>query len=255
MAKTIIVFMSKGGVGKTSITAAVAYELSKYGKVLLVDADQQGNLTSIYTQDSQIKEKKDYVSYLKEEAELEECLVEIRSETSEYKGIYLLGTQKNDDNVGLWIDGGFRDSPFVIKTLKVDAEELGFDYILFDLPPTLKFYEKIILSTADEIIPIIEPQDFSIDSLSKFHKEMKKVKVGYQAPFSLPNKLIINKIDKSTKSHEYWLSQIKQSPYQIFEINMSKTVPNSTSMKITIQEYDAKNKICATIANLVEEIK
>ena len=43
--KTISIYMQAGGVGKTSITCMLAYELGKIGKTLIIDADQQSNTT------------------------------------------------------------------------------------------------------------------------------------------------------------------------------------------------------------------
>ena len=41
--KVIGLGLQKGGVGKTSIAVALAAELAKTSKVLLIDADPQGN--------------------------------------------------------------------------------------------------------------------------------------------------------------------------------------------------------------------
>ena len=49
--KTISIYMQAGGVGKTSFTVMLAYELAKNGKVLIIDADQQSNTTLQFVKD------------------------------------------------------------------------------------------------------------------------------------------------------------------------------------------------------------
>lgn len=47
--KTIAFYNNKGGVGKTTLAANVGYNLSAMGyRVLMVDCDPQGNLSSFF---------------------------------------------------------------------------------------------------------------------------------------------------------------------------------------------------------------
>ena len=174
--KTICVFMQKGGVGKTTLTTMISYELAKYGKVLVVDADQQGNFTYLYDPEGEkVSSKKCFLSVLKEETSLKDGLIECRPEAENFFGLYLLGTKKNDNDLRSYMESGFRDDPQAIRTIIREAKELNFNYVLFDLPPSFGFYEKIILSNANNILPIIEPEDFAVESLTNFNSQIKKL--------------------------------------------------------------------------------
>ena len=130
--KTFCVFMQKGGVGKTTLTNMLSYELTQYGKVLIVDADQQGNLTYLYDPEGKmISEEKCFLSVLKEETDLEDAIATCREPTETTKGLYLLGTKKNDNDLRSYMESGFRDDPNSIRMLVKKAEELGFNYVFW----------------------------------------------------------------------------------------------------------------------------
>lgn len=254
--KTFCIFMQKGGVGKTTFTNALAYELCHYGKVLLIDADQQGNLSYLYDKDFQnVTDKKCFLSVLKEDSELKDAIIQCRPETDDFKGLYLLGTKKNDNDLRSFMESGFRDDPNSIRKIVKDAKAMGFNYVFFDLPPSFGFYEKIILSNATDIIPIIEPEDFAIESLTNFNTQIKKLKVQYDAKISPCKYLIVNKGNAQKQVHRYWLDTLKQSSYEVFEFHDSRAVSGAISYHVPMQEYQASNPLCKTVALLAEKVK
>ena len=254
--KTFCVFMQKGGVGKTTLTNMLSYELTQYGKVLIVDADQQGNLTYLYDPEGKlISEKKCFLSVLKEEMELEDAIITCREPTETSRGLYLLGTKKNDNDLRSYMESGFRDDPNSIRSLVKKAAELGFNYLFFDLPPSFGFYEKIILANATDIIPIIEPEDFAVESLTNFNTQIKKLKVQYDAKFSNCKYLVVNKGNNQKQVHKFWTETLKQSPYEIFEFHDSKAVSGAISYHLPMQEYNPGNPLCKTASELAEKIR
>ena len=254
--KVFCVFMQKGGVGKTTFTNALAYELSHYGKVLLVDADQQGNLSYLYDHEYNFVDKdKCFLAVLKEESDLKDAIVQCRSETDDFKGLYLLGKQKNDNNLRSYMETGFRDDPHSIMKLIEDAKLMGFAYVFFDLPPSFGYYEKIILSNATDIIPIIEPEDFAIESLTNFNAQIKKLKVQYSGKFSPCKYLIVNKGNPQKAVHRYWIDTLKKSSYEVFEFHDSRAVPGSISYHVPMQEYQPSNPFCKSISMLAKKVK
>lgn len=256
--KVIIVYMSKGGVGKTTATSILAYEMAKYGKTLMIDADQQGDLTSLFFEDFSKIKKGDFCSVLKEEIKLKDAIIDCRAddeESKDLKGLWILGTEKNSQLLKPYIEGQFRDSPYTINSIIESAKELDFEYVFIDLPPSIGFYEKIMLSCANEIIPIVQPEEFAIASLANFNKLTKTLKTQLRASFEKIKYLILNYCDKSIKTHAFWMESLKESPFEVYEFNRSKSVSSATSMHKTLQEQDKSNKICKTVAELALKLK
>ena len=252
--KTVCIFMQKGGVGKTTLTSMLAYELSKYGKVLMIDADQQGNLTYLYHKDF-VGGAATFLSVLKEETPLSEAVVLCREKLGKCCGLYILGTKKNDSDLRSYMESGFRDDPHSIRSIVAGAKELGFNYVFFDLPPSFGFYEKIILANVTEIIPIIEPEDFAIESLTTFNAAMKKLKVQYDAKFTESRFLIVNKENQQKQVHRYWTEELRKSSYEVFEFRDSKAVSGAISYHVPMQEYAPGNPLCKMVAALAERVK
>ena len=117
------------------------------------------------------------------------------------------------------------------------------------------FYEKIILSNVTDIIPIVEPEDFAVESLTNFNTQIKKLKVQYDAKVNPCKYLVINKGNNQKQVHRYWTETLKESPYEVFEFHDSRAVSGSISYHVPMQEYQSNNPLCKTISQLAEKVK
>lgn len=337
--RILSIYMQAGGVGKTSITSMLAYELSHTGKVLIIDADQQSNTTlqflrnygniSYVIENKEIflhccklnefdeedisnienelekintfcqeqeetlsfddffineeiitsycdeydtnydtlellkktfqkyaqKNCRDFLSVLKQDCELKEALIEVRKEDKECKGLFILPSRNKDSKLQNFYESvDFREEPEIIEKILEDAENLDFEYVFFDLPPTFGYAQKILLSNCTDIIPIINPDEKSIDGLIQFNNHMDKLKKQYNGKFTANNFLVVNREKKDNKVHQHWIGVLKDSPYKLFELSDSNSVTSAASQKKVLQEWQKSSKLNTTIKNLADEI-
>ena len=233
------------------MTSAIAYELSKYGKTLIIDGDTQGSITNFFT--NNIDEEKTFLKVLKEEATVEQAAIQVREINDKFKGLYLLGTRPEDELIR-FLSEQFKEDPELLNDVIESVKECGFKYLLFDLPPSLDFFERMVLKNCNTIIPIVEPEDAAVEQLKLFSKEMMKIKKRYAQTYVESNMLIINKRNKQKDVHNAYTEMLNQS-FECYEFIDSKIVSKAINQKMAVQEFDPANKMSKTLEALVEKIK
>ena len=179
--KTIALFNNKGGVGKTTITTSLAYQLSRQGKkVLIVDLDPQSNTTQVVLNEKQveriyienlnaldrIKTIKDIYNPMRDSNEavignVEESI--FPSEKNKFKcdiiPSHLSLSEFEDTLSDAWSDlranklGGFRRTNWFIQL--VNQLNGRYDYLILDLSPSLGALNRSVLLNIDYfVIPI-----------------------------------------------------------------------------------------------------
>ena len=249
--KIICLFLQKGGVGKSTMTAALAYELSKYGKTLIIDGDTQGSISNFFT--SNIDEDKTFLKVLKEESTVDEATIQVREINENYKGLYLLGTRPEDELIR-FLSEQFKEEPELLNDVIDSVKKSGFKYVLFDLPPSLDFFERMVLKNCDTIIPIVEPEDAAVEQLKLFNKEMTKIKRRYAKTYVDSNMLIINKRNRQKDVHNAYTELLNQQ-FECYEFIDSKIVSKAINQKMAVQEFDPSNKMSKTLEALAEKVK
>lgn len=148
MAKTIGIVSTKGGVGKTSVTASIGAVLSDMGqKVLLVDGDFQQSLSSYY----RINKKAKYgIIELITKVNPDDCI-----STTEI-GLDII--QSNDANAQLlyWL----KESTNNVYYLKAALHKIrdNYDFILIDSQGASSIMQESIILASDMLISPIVPE-------------------------------------------------------------------------------------------------
>lgn len=171
MGVTISFGIQKGGVGKTTTTAISAYLLARKSKVLAVDFDSQGNLTSFLTQRNIYDFEGRTVLQAMMEGDPKPYIYRVSDTFHLLPAEDLLATfarytytqHKGDPNIIL------RDTLSVVKD--------EYDYILIDLPPNLGEQTINGLTASDFAVVMLQTEPFCFDALDRYVQLLQHVQV------------------------------------------------------------------------------
>lgn len=167
MAKTFVFVNQKGGVGKTTSAINIgAYIALAQKKVLLVDFDSQGNMSSGVGVSS--KEKPTVYELISGNSAPEETVKKTCIPTLDAisAGIDLSGAAVE------LVDQENREY-FLKNALKPFQEK--YDYILIDCPPSLGILTLNGLAAADEVLVPMQCEYFALEGITLLLQTVKKV--------------------------------------------------------------------------------
>lgn len=248
---TICFYNHKGGVGKTSLAGAVSCELILRGKkVLMADTDSQGNLSSQFMNGAEIKmELADYLS--DSSAGIGGCVYPTR-----YDNLYIAPSRKISERGRLndWAaaEASKMENRDALNYLAEDAEKLGFDFLVFDMPPSYTELDKKVMLCSDEIIPVLQIAQTSIDGLVDFYQLLKKLKGRSERP--LCDKLVFNQYQRTKTVQKAILPVIGKMQSKTYFIPNDEAFRKAELRKVAPQEIGIKKETQEALDRIVSEI-
>lgn len=166
MGKVITVFNQKGGVGKTVTSINLSASLGELGKkILLIDMDPQGNLTSGLG----IEKEADIYRVI-----LGEIDIQSKIQETEFKNIDIIAG--NRDLAGLEIELVERGNWNNLLKEKVDEIKEDYDYIFIDSPPSLGILSMLSLVATDYVLIPMQPEYYALEGLSDLYGTIDLIK-------------------------------------------------------------------------------
>ena len=178
MTKVIAFANNKGGSGKSTTCANVAYAMTMDGyKVLMIDGDMQLNLSLSYFDEDKVLdfakgEKNLYKAIVKQER-LDDYIVHTGYERLDLIPSSTLMSAIEYELFTKW------EREFILKKCLSGIKESGeYDYILIDSPPTLGGWVMNILCAADYLIVPVEASPwglFGLANMVDFYNEVREI--------------------------------------------------------------------------------
>lgn len=176
--KTICIMNLKGGVGKTvtaiNLAAVLAAQHAK--RVLLIDADHQGNTSTFFRADQEGTTLREVLL-----GEAEPCWTESIQHTA-YENLDILPSSMALAELDAAPKPEYAQCLWRLREfLLTIAEDDAYDFAIIDMPPAFSLSARAALVAADEVIVPIKLDAFSIDGMAELLRQiasMRKVNPG-----------------------------------------------------------------------------
>lgn len=237
MGKIISIVNQKGGVGKTTTSVNLAAAIGLAGKkVLLVDADPQGNTTSGYGINKKSVQVSSY-ELLIGKGKTEQAIIK-----TEYKNVDIIPASIDlaAAEVDL-IEIEHREAQLKMA-LSVVREK--YDYIFIDCPPSLGLITINALNASDTVLVPIQCEYFALEGLSQLMATVRQVKRLYNPTLEIEG-IVLTMFDGRLNLTGQVVAEIKK----FFADKLYKSVipravrlSEAPSYGMPIQYYDKRSK-------------
>ena len=249
-ARVIAVANQKGGVGKTTTAINLATSLALTGqKVLLVDVDPQGNLTSgVGLKGSRAAEGTIYEAMLTD-ADPASFVLE-----TQVQNLFLVPADRNLTGAEIELVSIPQREHRLRRVL--DPLRERFDQIFIDCPPSLGLLTLNALVAADAVLIPLHCEYFALEGLADLVGTMRRIRGGLNPTLDIEG-VLLTMYDDRTNLGQLVARDVKEFfKEKVFETIIPRNVRlgEAPSHGLPAVIYDAKSRGAAAYVALAQEM-
>lgn len=249
MGRIIAIANQKGGVGKTTTAINLSASLASLGKkVLAIDMDPQGNMSSGLGVDKNVVEKTVY-DLIIGNIGIEECIYE---EVIENLDVLPSNIDLSAAEIELI---GVDNKEYILRD-EVNKVKEKYDFIIIDCPPALSMLTINAMTTSDSVLVPIQCEYYALEGLSQLIHTIELVQERLNPELEIEG-VVFTMYDARTNLSLQVVENVKDNLNQnIYKTIIPRNVrlAEAPSYGMPINLYDPKSKGTESYLLLAEEV-